>query len=1524
MGVHGLWELLAPVGRRVSVETLAGKKVAIDASIWMIQFMKAMRDEKGDMVRNAHLLGFFRRICKLLYLRTRPVFVFDGGTPALKRRTVIARRRQRENAQAKIRKTAEKLLLNHIKAMRVKELAVDLERQRQENDIKGKTPILGETEMELNTKGHDVAAQIYRQEELDEMLAASLAAEEDGFTADVSTSGTGIPDDEDDENEDEEMMLPEMHGKIDPAVLAALPPSMQLDLLVQMRERLMAENRQKYQKVKKAPERFSELQIQAYLKTVAFRREIDEVQKSATGRGVGGVQTSRIASEANREFIFSSSFTGNRQALTSTGQEGISAEQSQPLPLNSSANAINEITATKTSSATTGSTVDETAEAFHDDVETYLDERGRLRVSRVRALGIRMTRDLQRNLDLIKEIEQEKVDANQENTETATGRNLVHVLGDSSNGTQPLKGNDKNNDGVNDETGEPAVKSGTSMEITFEDIGEHGCGDDDGDLFNRLVGEDPVMNFSIDNSVSVKQSLYSTSDCEIDGVIQERGNVLSNDIKVVNEPSQMEGGMSDEDEVEWEEGSLDIPEKASLCLDKSQKTFTKGSLEEEAEFQEAIRRSLEDMVDCRIINEPCEDEESRRAGEKVIKDIDWEPVHEDKNKPEVEAPSEGFLQPPESPVIMNTSGTNSSEAKSVMYTVVDPGESNLEPNFWMQGKGGSGALPGEMPVGSGAPLEEKKMCKNEKQLTTCSSGADGQMVNELMDFCGRGVAHSSSSSSAVTSSFDNLLPNKLPEFCFADAQHDVSQATLDANYCDTTDHGKLSAKDSTTDGDTARNLAKDKVYGDSSIEKEELTRSPAFRDKDEEEHEVTKAHLEDELLILGKEREELGSEQRKLERNAESVSSEMFAECQELLQMFGLPYIIAPMEAEAQCAYMELANLVDGVVTDDSDVLLFGARSVYKNIFDDRKYVETYFMKDIENELGLDREKLVRMALLLGSDYTEGVSGIGIVNAIEVVNAFPEKDGLREFREWIESPDPTILGKFDVKEGSNSNKKVSKDGDSSSNTEGISTTDKNGPHSVDDTQKIKQIFMDKHRNVSKNWHIPSSFPSDAVISAYTFPQVDNSTEPFSWGKPDLFVLRKLCWEKFGWGTSKADELLLPVLKEYNKHETQLRLEAFYTFNERFAKIRSRRIKKAVQGIAGKQSSRLMDDTVLQKSRSGKKRKVNPTDAEANRSGEGSTGLEKAGNGNQINTVEKITVKQSKGRQTKEKSNSEQFTMVESCLKNSKKSNVRGRARGRGQQNGRGRRKNNSCSGDTETSSDAQSVSEKEQEMQFEKSEESRQVRRSERPRKVVSYTVSDEFDDPEKEGHEGENCDEDSIAKESFVDQADIGLAESNANEVGDLEVGGGFCVDEMECENSMDKINASQNDCPSIETQLSKEYLEFGGGFCFDEEGEEMEGIEPPSSPMRTTFSIKSDPFDRLDDVQENQKIDESVSTPTRTSDGVVGGRSIGASDTEPNMNDVIRSDCSKASILLNNTEEDEIGSLRAMPNLRRKKKKI
>jgi hypothetical protein len=53
-------------------------------------------------------------------------------------------------------------------------------------------------------------------------------------------------------------------------------------------------------------------------------------------------------------------------------------------------------------------------------------------------------------------------------------------------------------------------------------------------------------------------------------------------------------------------------------------------------------------------------------------------------------------------------------------------------------------------------------------------------------------------------------------------------------------------------------------------------------------------------------------------------------------------------------------------------------RLMRRHIFEGQKaYVEEYFAKDVESELGLSQTKLIRLAMLLGSDYTEGVNGIG-------------------------------------------------------------------------------------------------------------------------------------------------------------------------------------------------------------------------------------------------------------------------------------------------------------------------------------------------------------------------------------------------------------------------------------------------------------------------------------------------------------------------------------------------------------------
>lgn len=70
---------------------MEGKALAIDSSIWIYQFQATMRDKEGSALVNAHVLGFLRRICKLLFYGIKPVFVFDGGAPALKRNTIVRR-----------------------------------------------------------------------------------------------------------------------------------------------------------------------------------------------------------------------------------------------------------------------------------------------------------------------------------------------------------------------------------------------------------------------------------------------------------------------------------------------------------------------------------------------------------------------------------------------------------------------------------------------------------------------------------------------------------------------------------------------------------------------------------------------------------------------------------------------------------------------------------------------------------------------------------------------------------------------------------------------------------------------------------------------------------------------------------------------------------------------------------------------------------------------------------------------------------------------------------------------------------------------------------------------------------------------------------------------------------------------------------------------------------------------------------------------------------------------------------------
>jgi DNA excision repair protein ERCC-5 len=55
--------------------------------------------------------------------------------------------------------------------------------------------------------------------------------------------------------------------------------------------------------------------------------------------------------------------------------------------------------------------------------------------------------------------------------------------------------------------------------------------------------------------------------------------------------------------------------------------------------------------------------------------------------------------------------------------------------------------------------------------------------------------------------------------------------------------------------------------------------------------------------------------------------------------------------------------------------------------------------------------------------------------------------------------------------------------------------------------------------------------------AYYHPTVDSSEEPFKWGLPDLDALRMFFEQELGWGETKVDELLLPIIQKMNRRRT---------------------------------------------------------------------------------------------------------------------------------------------------------------------------------------------------------------------------------------------------------------------------------------------------------------------------------------------------------------------------------------------------
>lgn len=936
MGVKSLWQLLEPCGRRIPIEALRNQRLAVDASGWLYQFLKAMRDDRGEVLRNAHLLGFFRRICRLIFHHIRPIFVFDGTAPALKRSTAVGRRRQRDHQAAKLRKAAEKLLLNQMKQRLVSNNALD-----SENGVTSTVhqagileKVVSKQHMEVDVNGNS--------------------------TTEVQEDSEKV----DDEPSDEFLaMLPE-EGDLDPEVLSTLPTSMQVELLLRARERQTAANRAKFEMHAQQPSSFSEFQLQQYLKNSNLRRRLNGIQNEVNNRQTVG-EGRRIAAEADRQYVLQTEQPIQATVAEKNRTENVQLEKEPKMLTVTFEMKEDELDRLESSDDFEW---EDTDEKWQPTYQSEKEPKTTTQKQKYWTLshGFQMGRKLGEWGSESNETELEPRAAirNQEEEEEqlqeAIRLSLIPLM--SSNGNNN-KGTPKPLPLTN-----AIVNNLNSTNGTFEEL-------EPASIHGRH-GKEPLSNTDISKPVMTVDKKETV------------GSIIEKTVAI----------------------KLPLPSSISGPSDKTQMNRTNTKLESSRQLHATDNHK----------NTPALDD---------IKDR-----------------SDSELQPAQGLVLVTNSILNYSQEKPIP----DIKRQTLQ-NV-------------ELP----SPAGVEKITAAKEQLETDRLGS-------IMEATMRQV----------------VFPQSLP---------------LD-NKC-----GHFSIAD---------------------LEKEENS-------------------LRVEIRAAG------GA--------ADAPTQEMYTECQELLTLFGIPYIVAPGEAEAQCAWLNSIGLVDGVITDDNDAFLFGAHRVLRHIFDEKRYVEEYRAADIATELGLNKDRLIRMALLLGSDYTEGVMGVGIVNAVEIVHSF--EGDMERFKTWLDEPSKEVMALMRAED--------SKEAD---------------PHANEAAMEFKA----KHQGAKRAWSLPAGFPSKAVIDAYEAPQIDAKKEKFVFGRPDLDSLRDFCHINFGWQTDKTDEHLLPVLKIYDERQTQATMDTFLSFKQRFAKIRSKRLQKAIAGVSKRKSDRIMlnEETPKEKAptRSGKRLKA---------------------------------------------------------------------------------------------------------------------------------------------------------------------------------------------------------------------------------------------------------------------------------------------------------------------------------------------
>lgn len=160
----------------------------------------------------------------------------------------------------------------------------------------------------------------------------------------------------------------------------------------------------------------------------------------------------------------------------------------------------------------------------------------------------------------------------------------------------------------------------------------------------------------------------------------------------------------------------------------------------------------------------------------------------------------------------------------------------------------------------------------------------------------------------------------------------------------------------------------------------------------------------------------------KFSRRTVRVTREHNAECQKLLKLMGVPYIIAPTEAEAQCAVLAKAGKVYAAASEDMDTLCFDSPILLRHLtFSEQRKepIQEIHLNKVLEGLGMERKQVrcvcslyhlstftdsldqfVDLCILLGCDYLDPVPKVGPSTALKLIR---EHGSLEKVVEAIEN-----------------------------------------------------------------------------------------------------------------------------------------------------------------------------------------------------------------------------------------------------------------------------------------------------------------------------------------------------------------------------------------------------------------------------------------------------------------------------------------------------------------------------------------